>query len=95
MKKENEDFLNEILKKPRVFGVFNKHNVMKYINRMEPMSNQMREYLVAYMTVESEEALKRLEETYFSNMTVSQKKSFENELFVCMENDLNHYRQPA
>ena len=95
MKKENEQMINDILNEPRTFGHFNKHNVMKYINRMEPMSDHMRAYLIAYMTVESEDALKELDESYYSQMTSAQRKAFENEFFQCMENNLNHFRQLA
>ena len=94
MKKEDEELLNEILAEPRVV-ISNKKNIHKYLDRMEPMSDSMRDYMTAYLTVESDKVFKILEEIKFSKMSISERKAFDSELFHCLENQLNYFNQPV
>jgi hypothetical protein len=66
-------------------------NVSKFIQRMEPMSEDMRVFLYAYFSAPNEEAQLKIKNDKLATMTVEQQQVFHKAFLQCLKHELNTF----
>ena len=88
MNKEKEALLKKILAQPDVSRKVSMKSIMRLIERMQPQTEEMKEYLIAFYSSETRGESRAIHDAKYASMTPSESKAFHNAYLRCVENDL-------
>jgi hypothetical protein len=87
MNKERETLLKEILAQPDVPRKVSMKNLLAYIERMQPKTQEMRDYLMAYLSAETPAESSAIREAWCAKMTPNERKAFAEAFYRCCMNE--------
>jgi hypothetical protein len=87
MNKEREALLKEILAQPDVPRKVSMKNLLAYIERMQPKTQEMRDYLMAYLSAETHAESSAIREAWCAKMTPTDRKIFAEAFYRCCMNE--------
>ena len=90
MNKEKETLLNKVLSEPDVPYLVSKNSINRLIERMQPETEDMKEYLIAYYSAETSAESQAILKAKYASMTPAQAKAFDAAYLRCLENDVNY-----
>ena len=90
MNKEKENLLNKILSEPDVPYLVSKKSINRLIERMQPETEDMKAYLIAYYSAETSAKSQAILKEKYASMTPDQTKAFDAAYLRCLENDVNY-----
>ena len=90
MNKEKEALLNKVLSEPDVPYKISHKSILSLLERMQPKSNEMRDYLFAYYSAETSAESEAFFKAKYASMTPLPTKAFEAEYLTCLENDMSY-----
>jgi hypothetical protein len=93
MNKEKEALLQEILARPDVPRKVSPKNVLRFVDRMQPKTQEMRNYLMAFHSAETRAESRAITETWYAKMTLAERKAFDQAYYDCCMNEFNTYKQ--
>jgi arylamine N-acetyltransferase len=93
MNKEKEALLKEILAQPDVPRKVAPKNVLRFVDRMQPKTQDMRDYLMAIFSSETQAESSAIREAWCAKMTPNERKLFSDAYFRCIKNGLNSNKQ--
>jgi hypothetical protein len=89
MNKEKEALLKKILEAPDVPRKVSMKSIMRLLERMQPETEEMREYLIAFYSSETVAESRAIHDAKYASMTPAEAKVFHDAYHRCVENDLN------
>jgi hypothetical protein len=92
MNKEKEALLKEILERPDVPRKVAPKNVLRFIDRMRPQTQEMRDYLMATFSAETRAESKAIGDAWYAKMTPTEQKAFSEAFYVCC---MNQFHEPS
>lgn len=90
MNKEKETLLNKVLSEPDVPYLVSKKSINRLIERMQPETEDMKEYLIAYYSAETSAQSQAIFKEKYASMTPIEAKAFDAAYLRCLENDVNY-----
>jgi hypothetical protein len=90
MNKEKEALLKEILGQPDIPHKVATKNLMRLIERMQPQTEDMKAYLIAYYSAETHAESQAIQKAKLSSLTPAEARSFNAAYLRCLENDVNY-----
>ena len=93
MNKEKEALLKEILNEVEKPRKISPKSIEHFLDRMNPDS-EMRAYLFAYFSAETEDECALIRKNRLSSMTKKQQKDFNNRYYQCVQNELDYWKTP-
>ena len=91
MNKEREALLKEILAEPDVPRKVSPKNLLRFVDRMQPETQEMRDYLMATFSAETRAESKVIREAWYAKMTPIEQKAFSEAFYVCCMNELRGF----
>jgi hypothetical protein len=95
MNKEKEALLKAILAQPDVPRKIAPKNVLRFVDRMKPETQEMRDYLMAIFSSETEAESDAISKKWYAKMTPIEQKIFSEAFNRCVRNELDSYKQVA
>jgi hypothetical protein len=92
MTKEKEALLKEVLEAPDVPRKISPKNILRFVNRMQPKTQFMRDYLTAWLYTETHAESRAMTKAWTATMTPEELKAFNRALHFCLMNDLRSNR---
>ena len=89
MNKEKEELLKTILIKPDVPYKVSMKSIMQLIERMQPATDDMKEYLISYYSAATRAESQAIRKAKYDSMSVSERKIFDAAFMQCLQNDIN------
>jgi hypothetical protein len=93
MNKEKEALLKEILAKPDEPHAVSKKSIMRLIERMQPETEDMKAYLIAYYSADTHAESQAIRKTKLASMSPKEAALFNAAYLRCLENDVNYGKQ--
>ena len=90
MNREKETLLNKVLSEPDIPYLVSKKSINRLIERMQPETQDMKEYLIAYYSAETNAESQAILKEKYASMTPAQAKAFDAAYLRCLENDVNY-----
>jgi hypothetical protein len=88
MNKEKEALLKAILAEPNVPRKIAYKNLLRFVERAKPETQEMREYLMEKFSAATQAESKAVTDTWYAKMTDDEQKSFSEAYYRCMKNTL-------
>jgi Tfp pilus assembly protein FimV len=88
MTEERAALLKEILETPDVPRKVAPKNVLRFVDRMQPKTQDMRDYLMAIFSSETQAESSAIREAWCANMTPNERKAFAEAFYRCCMNEL-------
>ena len=88
MTKEKEALLKEILARPDVPRKVAPKNVLRFVERMQPETQHMRDYLMAIFSSETQAESRAIKEAWYAKMTPNEQKAFSEAFYRCCMNEI-------
>ncbi len=95
MNKEKEALLKAILAQPDVPRKVSMKSIMRLLERMQPETEEMREYLIAFYSSETVAESQVIHDAKYASMTPAEAKAFHDAYYRCLENDINYSGKQA
>jgi hypothetical protein len=92
MNKEKEALLKEILAQPDIPRKVSPKSVLRFVNGMQPETQEMRDYLMAIFSAETEAERNVFRDAWYAKMTLAEIKAFEQAYYLCCMTGLNSNR---
>jgi hypothetical protein len=89
MNKEKEALIHQILAQPDVPRKVAPKNLLHFVDRMKPTTQQMRDYLIAVFGAETQTESCEIQKKWYEKMTQIEQKSFSEDYYRCCMNGLN------
>ena len=89
MNKEKEALLNKILERPDVPTKVAPKNILRFVDRMRPQTQEMRDYLMAIFSVETRAESAIIREAHYAKMTSTEQKAFSEAFYRCCMNQFH------
>jgi hypothetical protein len=89
MNKEKEALLNQIFAQPDVPRRVAPKNLLRFVDRMKPTTQQMRAYLIAVFGAETQAESCEIQKEWYGKMTPTEQKTFSEDYYRCCMNGLN------
>jgi hypothetical protein len=86
--KEKEALLKEVLEAPDVPRKVAMKHILGHIERMQPETQDMRDYLMAIFSAETHAESNAIQRAWYAKMTPAQGKAFAKAFYRCCMNDL-------
>jgi hypothetical protein len=87
MNKEKEALLKEILARPDVPRKVAPKNVLRFVDRMQPKTQEMRDYLMAIFSSETQAESDAISKKWYAKMTPSEQQTFAEAFARCCMNE--------
>jgi hypothetical protein len=92
MNKEKEALLKEILAQPDIPRKVSPKSVLRFVNGMQPETQEMRDYLMAIFSAETQAERNAFRDAWYTRMTLAERKAFEQAYYRCCMTGLNTNR---
>jgi hypothetical protein len=89
--KEKEALLKAILAQPDVPRKIAPKNILRFVDRMDPETEEMRNYLMAIFSSETKAESDAISKKWYAKMTPNEQKAFSEAFLRCVRNNLNSY----
>ncbi len=89
MNKEKEALLKEILAQADVPRKVSPKSVLRFVNGMQPETQEMRDYLMAIYSSETQTQRNAITKIWYAKMTLTEIKAFEQAYYRCCITGLN------
>lgn len=86
--KERAALLKEVLEAPDVPRKISPKNIIRFVNRMQPKTQFMRDYLTAWLSVETRAEGRTITEKWTATMPPAELKAFDKAFYDCLMNNL-------
>jgi hypothetical protein len=93
MNKERAALLKEILAQPDVPRKVATKNVLRFVDSMQPETQDMRDYLMAIFSSETLAQSDAISKAWYDKMTPREQKLFSDAYVRCIKNGLNSNKQ--
>jgi hypothetical protein len=93
MNKEREALLKEILAQPDVPRKVAPKNVLRFVDIMQPETQDMRDYLMAIFSSETLAQSDAISKAWYDKMTPKEQKLFSDAYVRCIKNGVNSKKQ--
>ena len=90
MNKEKEALLKAIQAEPDVPRKVAKKNLLRFIERMQPETQEMRNFLMAKFSAETRAESRAISEAWYAKMTPRQQQAFSEDYHRCCMNELEN-----
>ena len=90
--KEKEALLKEIFERPDVPRKVAPKNVLRFVDRMQPKTQAMRDYLMAVFSSETQAESHAITQKWYARMTPAEIKAFDEDFYVCC---MNQFHEPS
>ncbi len=91
--KEKEALLKEILERPDVPTKVTPKNVLRFVDRMQPKTQEMRDYLMATFSAETRAESAAIREAWCAEMSPSERQAFSEAFYRCCMNELRGFNK--
>jgi hypothetical protein len=88
MTEEKAAFLKEILEASDIPRKISPKNVLRFVDRMQPKTQFMRDYLTAWLSAETDAEGRAMTKVLTDTMTSEELKAFDRAFYDCLMNDL-------
>lgn len=89
MNKEKEALLKQIRAQPDVPRKVAPKNLLRFVDQMQPATQQMRDYLMAIFGAETQAESSEIQKTWYAKMTPTERKSFSEAYYHCCKNQFH------
>lgn len=89
MNKEKEALLKATLAQPDEPHKVSMKSIMRLLARMQPETEEMKEYLIAYYSAETLAESRAIRKAKYASFTPAESKIFHDAYIRCLENDLS------
>ena len=86
--KERAALLKEVLEAPDVPRKISPKNIIRFVNRMQHKTQFMRDYLTAWLSVETHAQGRAITKAWTARMTPTELNAFDKAFYDCLTNDL-------
>ena len=93
MNKEKEALLNKILERPDVPTKVAPKNLLRFVNRMRPQTQEMRDYLMAFFSAETQAESTAIREAWYAKMSPNERQAFSEAYYRCCMNELHGFHK--
>ena len=93
MNKEKEALLKEILAQPDVPRRVSTKHLLGFVNRMQPETQEMRDYLMATFFAETHAESKAISDAWYAKMTPTEQQAFADAYYRCCMNELRGFNR--
>jgi hypothetical protein len=93
MNKEKEALLREIMAEPDVPRKVSMKNLLGFIDRMQPETQAMRDYLMAFFSAETQAESADIREAWCAKMSSSERQAFSDAYYRCCMNELRSFNK--
>jgi hypothetical protein len=95
MNREREELLKEILAEPDVPRKVAVKNLLRFVDRMKPETQQMRDFLMAVFGAETRAESSKIRKTWYAKMSPAEQESFSTAFGKCLLNQVGTAEQVA
>jgi hypothetical protein len=92
MNKEKEALLKAIMAEPDVPRKVSPKNLLRFVERMQPETQEMRDFLMAKFSAETHAESHAISESWYAKMTPSERKSFAEAYYRCCMNQFKNFK---
>ena len=93
MNKEKEALLRQIMAEPDVPRKVSMKNLLGFIEQMQPETQQMRDYLMAFFSAETQAESTAVREAWCAKMSPSERQTFSEAYYRCCMNELHGFHK--
>jgi hypothetical protein len=92
MNKEKEALLKAIMAEPDVPRKVSLKSLLRFVERMEPETQQMRDYLMAVFSAETSAESNAISKAWYAKMTPAERQSFADAYYLCCMNQSKNFK---
>ena len=89
MNKEKEALLKAILAEPDVPKKISHKNLVRFVDQMQPETQEMRNYLMAFFSSETSAQASAVKEKWYAKMTDDEQRLFSEAYYRCIKRELD------
>ena len=93
MNKEREALLEQIMNEPDIPRKVSHKNLLRFVERMQPETQEMRDYLMAVYSAETVAESNAIEKAWLAKMTPAKQKAFSDAHYRCILNELENSKK--
>jgi hypothetical protein len=91
-KEERAALLKEVLESPDIPTKVSPKNVLRFVERMQPETQEMHDYLMAFFSAETRAEGKAIREAWQAKMTPAEQDLFSEAFIRCVQNELDSWK---